>query len=176
MERHAFDAAVSRYSRRVFTFASYLLGNSSEAEDVLQEVLIKLWKRGGTVDSDRLGAWLLTVTRNACTDLLRRRQRSAVIIPIRRDLEHSADGPSREPSPERMAAGSQLGTRILHALNELSEPSRSVVILREIQGLTYQEIAEVMDISVSTLKVTLHRARRRLRESLKEEHSHVAAG
>jgi RNA polymerase sigma-70 factor (ECF subfamily) len=176
MERAFFDAAAERYSRRIFTFASYLLGDAGEAEDVTQEVLIKLWKSGRGVDADRLGAWLLTVTRNACTDVLRRRQRSAAVIPIRRDAHTPIDQASREPSPERLAAGAQLGSRILRALNDLAEPARSVVILREIQGLSYREIGDIMSMPINTLKVTLYRGRRRLRESLKEVQHHVAAG
>ncbi len=173
MERNRFDSAVARHSRRVFTFASYLLGDPGEAEDVTQEVLIRLWRSGGEVEPDRLGAWLLTVTRNACTDVLRRRRRSAEVIPIRHETQPPKDHPSPAPSPERMAAGSQLGREIAHALSELSETSRSVVILREIQGLSYREISEITKIHIDTVRVILHRARRRLRDSLKEVQTHV---
>jgi len=58
MERNRFDSAVTRYSRRIYTFASYLLGNTNEAEDVAQEVLIKLWKRGGKIDPVLLGSMM----------------------------------------------------------------------------------------------------------------------
>jgi RNA polymerase sigma factor (sigma-70 family) len=176
MERKRFDSTVSRYSRRVFTFASYLLGDPGEAEDVTQEVLIKLWKSGEKIDPDRLGAWLLTVTRNACTDILRRRQRTAKIIPIRSETHPPADHPSPAPNPESVAAGTQLGKKILKALSELSESARTVVILREIQGLSYREISEVTEINIDTVRVILHRARRRLRDSLKEVHPHVVNG
>jgi RNA polymerase sigma factor (sigma-70 family) len=173
MERKRFDSTVSRYSRRVFTFASYLLVDPGEAEDITQDVLIKLWKSGGEIDPDRLGAWLLTVTRNACTDVLRRRRRTAEIIPIRRETHPPTDHPSSAPGPERVAAGSQLGEKILKALNELSERARTVVIMREIQGLSYREISDVTEIHIDTVRVILHRARRRLRESLKEVQPHV---
>ncbi len=176
MERNRFDSAVSKHSRRVFTFASYLLGDPAEAEDITQEVLIKLWRRGGEIDPDRLGAWLLAVTRNACTDVLRRRRRTAEIIPIRRGNHDPIDHPSPAPNPETVAEGSQLGTKILGALSELSEPGRSVVILREIQGLSYREISDVTEIHIDTVRVILHRARRRLRDSLKEVQPHVVNG
>ena len=103
MEKNRFESAVSRHSRRVFTFASYLLGDPAEAEDITQEVLIKLWRRGGEIDPDRLGAWLLAVTRNACTDVLRRRRRTAEIIPIRRVNHDPIDHPSPAPNPESVA-------------------------------------------------------------------------
>ncbi len=176
MERNRFDSAVSRYSRRVFTFASYLLGDPAEAEDVTQDVLIKLWRKGGGIDPDRVGAWLMTVTRNACTDALRRRRRTAEIIPIRRENQDPIDRPSPAPDPERAAAGSQLGARIIEVLSGLSEPGRSVVILREIQGLSYREISDVTGIHIDTVRVVLHRARRRLRDSLKEVRPHVVNG
>jgi RNA polymerase sigma-70 factor (ECF subfamily) len=176
MERSRFDAAVARHSRRVFTFASYLLGDPGEAEDVTQEVLIRLWRSGGEVEPERLGAWLLTVTRNACTDVLRRRRRTAEIIPIRREEQPTTDHPSPAPSPERIAAGFELGEKISAALSKLTEPARSVVILREIQGLSYREISEITEIHIDTVRVTLHRARRRLRESLKEVQAHVVNG
>lgn len=118
----------------------------------------------------------MKVTRNACTDVLRRRTRTAEVISIRRTTDPPPDHPSTAPSPERMAAGTQLGGKILQALNGLNEPARSVVILREIQGLSYQEISDVTEIPINTVRVTLHRARRRLRESLKEVQPHVANG
>lgn len=176
MERAAFDSAADRHARKVYTFASYLLGDPHEAEDVAQEVLVKLWKRGGDVVPDRLEAWLMRVTRNACTDCLRRRRRSAQVIAIRRDDRPHPDRPSPEPNPERLAAGSQLGARILRELDRLAPAARGVVILREVQGFSYVEIAEIMNMSLDTVRVTLHRARRRLRESLKEVRTHVALG
>jgi len=176
MKSDFFDAAVSRHSRKVFTFASYLLGDAGEAEDVTQEVLIKLWKRGSEVESSRLRAWLLQVTRNACIDQLRRRRRSAEVVAIRPRDAVPIDGASSAPSPEKIVEGAQIGSTIRAALADLTESAREVVILREIQGLSYAEISDVMDISVDSVRVTLHRARRRLRESLKEVSHHVAAG
>lgn len=176
MERAAFDSAADRHSRRVYTFASYLLGDPHEAEDVTQDVLVKLWNRGGDIPTDRLEPWLMRVTRNACTDFLRKRKRTAEVIPIQRYDRPRADRPSPGPSPERLAAGSQLGARILHELDRLTPAARGVIILREVQGFSYVEIAEIMNMSLDTVRVTLHRARRRLRESLKEVRSHVALG
>ena len=171
-----FDAAVARHSRKVFTLAAYLLGDAGDAEEIAQEVLIKLGRRGSGVEPERVRDWMLQVTRNACIDQLRRRRRAAEVIAIRSHEAAPFEGPGREPGPEQIAAGAELGRRISKALNGLSENARSVVILREIQGLSYNEISEVVGISTSSVRVTLHRARRRLRELLKEVHPHVAAG
>src|SRR4051812_50216482 len=73
----AFEDTAQRYQRRVYSFARYLLSNREEAEDVTQEVLLRLWRHQDGVEEERLGAWLLRVTRNACYDLLRRRRSDA---------------------------------------------------------------------------------------------------
>lgn len=174
MRRAVFDAAVAQHSRRVFTLAVYLLGDREEAEDVTQDVLIRLWRKGHQVAPERIGSWLVRVTRNACVDAMRRRGSG-----IRGVTESRQDAlpevASNFPGPETLAKSSQLGGRILTALTNLSEPHRSVVILREVQGLSYQEIGDALEMPVSNVRVTLHRGRRRLREELREVRNHVAA-
>ena len=172
MRRQEFDAAVATHGRKVFTLAVYLLANREEAEDVTQEVLVRLWRRGCDVVPEKIGPWLVRVTRNACVDVLRRRKGGSQVV-----IDDEAGNQLHEPAPgpERLAHASQLGGRILRALDTLSEPGRSIVILREIQGLSYQEIGEALEIPMSSVRVTLHRGRRRLRQELKEVHDHVAA-
>jgi RNA polymerase sigma-70 factor (ECF subfamily) len=172
MRRADFDAVVADHGRKVFTLAVYLLGSREEAEDVTQEVLVRLWRRGGEVSPDRIGAWLVRVTRNACIDTIRRRKQRTQV-----DLDGAAAAglQERTPGPEALLHASQLGGRILKALENLSEPSRSIVVLREIQGLSYQEIADALEMPINNVRVTLHRGRRRLREELREVHDHVAA-
>ena len=172
MRREDFDAAVAKHARRVFTLAAYLLGDREEAEDVTQEVLIRLWRRGHEVDPERIGPWMLRVTRNAAIDTIRRRG-----VGVRAVMDPdggSIDVPEDSPGPESLARSSQLGSRLLAALRALSEPHRSVVILREIQGLSYREIGEALEMPLNSVRVTLHRGRRRLREELKEVHHDVA--
>jgi len=172
MRRQDFDAAVATHGRKVHTLAVYLLANREEAEDVTQEVLIRLWRRGQDVVPEKIGPWLVRVTRNACIDFIRRRRGGSQVA-----LDDGTGIELHEPAPgpERLAHASQLGGRILQALNVLTEPGRSVLILREIQGLTYEEIGDALEMPLSSVRVTLHRGRRRLREVLKEVHDHVAA-
>ena len=98
MERERYDAVVETHSAKVFTFASYLLGDATEAQDVAQEVLIKLWTHMESIQPDRIGSWLLTVTRNACTDVIRKRVRDARVVPIRPILAETPDPPTRDRS------------------------------------------------------------------------------
>ena len=166
----AFEDTAQRYRRRVYSFARYLLSNTEEAEDVTQEVLLRLWRHQRGLDEERLGAWLLRVTRNACYDLLRkRRSDSAAIGPCASlDGEEAVQVASAEPDPQARAEGEDFRRRLLAALAELGEPYKSIVILREVQGLPHREIGEALGIPEVTVRVHLHRGRRKLRERLRE--------
>jgi len=166
-----FDSAVEQHQRRIFSFAYYLLHNREEAEDVTQEVLLRLFRHRRKVEPERMGAWLLRVTRNACYDLLRqRRTRDRYTTEI--DEEVAQELPDEHsPSPEAQAGTAAFRRRLEEALRELSEPYRSVLILREIQGLKYQEIADTLEMPLNTVRVHLHRGRRKLREQLHEDYA-----
>jgi RNA polymerase sigma factor (sigma-70 family) len=167
----AFEDTAQRHRRRVYSFARYLLSNREEAEDVTQEVLLRLWRHRNGVDEERLGAWLLRVTRNACYDLLRkRRSDSAVMAPgTSLDEEEARHVASTEPGPQDAAEASDFRRRLMEALADLGEPYKSVVILREVQGLPHREIGEALGMPEVTVRVHLHRGRLKLRERLRED-------
>lgn len=165
---------IERYQRRVFTFAHYFLSQEQEAEDVTQEVLIKIWRKGRRVSPEKLEGWVIKVTRNACYDRLRKRRSGRRVFDDHDDGEALESATSPWPDPEHSTRGRELSARIEAALGGLSDSYREVVVLREIQGLSYQEIADATSMSLAAVKVTLHRARRKLRESLEEEEIHVA--
>jgi RNA polymerase sigma-70 factor (ECF subfamily) len=166
----AFDDTVQRHRRRVYSFARYLLSNREEAEDVTQEVLLRLWRHQNGLDEERLGAWLLRVTRNACYDLLRKRRSDSAVIASGSGLEgeKARQTATAEPDPQARAEATDFRRRLLAALAELGEPYKSVVILREVQGLPHREIGEALGIPEVTVRVHLHRGRRKLRERLRE--------
>ena len=168
-----FEAAAQQYQRRIFSFAHYLLSNREEAEDVTQEVLLRLWRHREGVDEERLGTWLLRVTRNACYDLLRRRKAAAAHgTEESLDADEAPELPSPDTGPETRAEASDFRRHLLRALQELREPYKSVVILREVQGLSQKEISQALHIPEVTVRVHLHRARLKLREQLREVYSH----
>ncbi|HKI05430.1 MAG TPA: sigma-70 family RNA polymerase sigma factor [Thermoanaerobaculia bacterium] len=165
----AFEDTAQRYRRRVYSFARYLLSNREEAEDVTQEVLLRLWRHQQGVDEERLGAWLLRVTRNACYDLLRkRRSEGPMAAGSSLDDDEAREVATLEPDPQSRAEASEFRRRLLAALSDLGEPYKSIVILREVQGLPHREIGEALGIPEVTVRVHLHRGRRKLRERLKE--------
>jgi RNA polymerase sigma factor (sigma-70 family) len=165
----AFDDTAQRHRRRIYSFARYLLSSREEAEDVTQEVLLRLWRHQDGVEEERLGSWLLRVTRNACYDLLRRRRSDATqSMAASLDDEAAQELASTEPDPASRAEAADFRRRLLAALGELGEPYKSIVILREVQGLAHREIGEALGIPEVTVRVHLHRGRKKLRERLRE--------
>lgn len=169
-----FDRAVASHQRRVFTLAAYLLSSRVEAEDVTQEVFVKLWHSGDPIPPARIEAWLLRVTRNACFDQLRRRRWQRRRFTAVTAGDPLMEAPSGAPGPEVVAAASELGRRVLEELGRLGEPQRSIVILRHVEGLSCREIGEVVEMTEGSVRVALHRARRRLRDQLREAYDGAA--
>ena len=156
MDRGRFERLVGRYKDRIYTFAFYFLGNREDAEDATQEVLVKIWEKGDTADSNHIDGWIAKVTRNICIDMERRRRR----------WESEAWEVAQCPDPETELMGSEVQERVRRAILGLPGNMREVVILRDIQGLPYREICDMLGISLSQLKVSLYRARKRLKELL----------
>jgi len=161
-----YERLVHRHQHRVYGLCFYLLGNREEAEDVTQEVLIRLWRHRDDVDEARLPGWILRVTRNACIDALRRRKAYRGMVVSDPDGIERAAGPGR--LPDEQAASSLFQEHLQQALKKVTEPYRSILILREIQEMKYEEISAVMNLPINTVKVYLHRGRKTLRTLLSE--------
>lgn len=161
---HAFLRQVDAYQSRIHRIARSYLKDSATAEDVTQEVLVKLWEHQDDLDEDGLMSWLSCVTRNACIDKLRARQRRRKTIRVDSDGVDRAESPAR--TPDRRAETEDLRDHVLKALDHVDDPYRRVVALRELQNLKYKEIADVLDMPLNTVKVYLHRGRKKLRAEL----------
>lgn len=162
-----FEAVLERCQRSVFTYARYFLNDQESAEDVTQEVFLKLWRHWGAIDRERVEAWLMRVTRNACYDALRGRRTASkhvTALPAAA-LEAQADV---EPGPIERAQAGDVRRLFRQGLAQLNEPLRSVLVLREVLGYKYGEVAQALEIPVNTVRVYLHRGRKRLREQLRE--------
>jgi RNA polymerase sigma-70 factor (ECF subfamily) len=137
-----------------------LLRDRHEAEDATQEAFIRYWQHGGDVRGAR--AWLLTVARNACLDRLRKSRRFLACEPA--VLELQADG----RDPEWHAKRDESAALLQSLVDALPEPQRSLVLLFDVEGLSGTECADVLGLSITQVKVYLHRARRKLRRELEE--------
>jgi RNA polymerase sigma-70 factor (ECF subfamily) len=162
MERDAFEQVVLEQKDRLFGYATMMLRDPAEAQDVAQETLVRLWQNRQQVDGAGARAWLKRTAHNLCIDRLRRRRtRSEIDGDV--DRETRPDG---EPGPQRLAASAELGRHIERCLGQLGEADRAVLVLRDVEGLPYDEVARVLDLPLGTLKARLHRARHNLRARL----------
>lgn len=166
----SFEQQVRDYQDRVYGFAQYYLKNREAAQDVTQDVLIRFWEHRDEVDPDRTLGWLLRVTRNACIDALRKRKTRRNAMTVNTDGLDQATG--SQPSPAEEAATSDFRDHLEQALDGVDEPYRSVIILREIQNLKYKEISEALDMPMNTVKVYVHRGRKKLRNQLSQVTHH----
>lgn len=162
----AFNALVLRHQNAVYSLTLRMLGRPEAAEDVTQEAFINAWRR---IDSFRGGSfrsWLFTIAANRARDDLRRRSRrpqtsldAARDDPARPDL----DPPDRGPTPEGAAEQAELRAALEAALRALPPDWREVVLLSDVHGMDYAEIAVATGVALGTVKSRLSRARARLR-------------
>ena len=159
MKNLKFNALVRLYENEVFSLALYLLRDRSEAEDMAQEVYIRLWENLAQVEFARAKLWLLRVTRNACLDRLRRRTRE-------REFAQQAPVPQPAANPMDTLSRERRAAQLQEAVGGLAEPYRSLIILRDIHQHSYQDIARLLELSLDQVRVYLYRARQQLRTRL----------
>lgn len=162
MDGEAFERVARENKDRIHAFAARMLRSHAEGQDVAQEALVRLWQHREGVDGDGARFWLHRTAHNLCIDRLRRRRASPEVDG---ELLETV-GRDRAAGPARLAESDQTGRLIERALGRLSERDRAVLLLREVQGLPYAEIAEILDVPLGTLKARLHRAREQLRAKL----------
>jgi RNA polymerase sigma-70 factor (ECF subfamily) len=163
-----FRELAGAYKDKVYTYAFYSLRSHEEAEDVTQEVLVKLWQHLREVDPGSLDAWVMRVARNAVIDVARRRRTQSAVIAGGVEVETVAVRASADGyEADHRVRSRELGDALESALASLGEPHRSIIVMREIQGMRYDEIADALEMPLGTIKVYLHRGRKLLREALR---------
>lgn len=168
MTPEEFRKVILPEGRRLYALAYRFLNNREEAEDTVQEVMMKLWEeRTRLGDYANPAAWATTVTRNMCIDLLRKRRKMSHEEIDSVWVAGNVDEGAVTASDSREAA--MLITQIVE---RMKEPYRSAVILRDMEGYSYEEAAVVMKTSVETLRTILSRARKSIREELEKIYSY----
>ena len=161
---HAFEELVRRYRNEVFGLAYHFLRSREEAWDISQEVFIKAHRALNRFRGDSaFKTWLLRITANQCKDYLKKRRVDTVAFD---DTRGAADAPSAGLTPAEAAGASELGAAIEKALEALPVKHRTVFILREYEGMSYEEMARVIGCSMGTVMSRLHHARKKLRSHL----------
>ena len=154
-----YEQVKAQFQHRVYSYACYSLRNAADAEDIAQEAFIRLWQHWPQIDVRQAGSWLMRVTHNLIIDHVRRQQTRPQSG--EEDPDAIGDTGYRYQRDEM--------TRIVEeSIAKVSEPYRTTLILREIQGMAYQEIADVLEISQDQVRTDLFRGRRKLREQVKQ--------
>ena len=173
----AFEALIEQYQTSVFNIVYRMLGNRAEAEDLAQEVFITVFKQiDGFRGEASLATWIYRIASNHCINrrkyLARRKHYDRRSLSDFGDREPIGDGrpgvAGELPRPDEMAEGLQLERIIQREISALDEDHRLVLVLRDLQYLSYEEIGEITGLAAGTVKSRLHRARMALKERLAE--------
>jgi RNA polymerase sigma-70 factor, ECF subfamily len=164
----AFETLVERHQSLVGGTVAHMLGSNSDVEDIAQQVFIRVWKSARRyVPRAKFTTWLLKITRNLVFNELRRSKRHAH-VPLQTDpgAEEFPLKDEKNPAPDVSLLQTELQRAIEDAITQLPESQRMALILRRYEQLSYEEIAEVLDLSVPAVKSVLFRARTELRARL----------
>ena len=162
-----FIVLMQQNQERVYRLAFHLLGDAEEAKDATQETFVKAWNKFDMLRWETSRAWLLKITVNLCLDWLRRRKFRGSF-----PEEESQDSPEYQlpdpnPGPLEQCLDDEMQMKVREAISNLAPKYRAVVILRDLEGLSYREIAEMLSVKISKVKSNLFRGRRELKEILR---------
>lgn len=168
-EKSAYNTLVLRYQRQVYNLAYRMLGNAEDSGDLVQETFIRAY---GALASFRQDAsfltWLYKIASNLCIDQLRsRKTRSALSLDSEREEGREPASEARCNAPEDMAVRGAVQEVVHHAIQNLPERYRQVVVMRHLQDMSVEEIAQALDLPTGTVKTHLFRAREMLRGRLR---------
>ncbi len=150
-----FNNCVDAYSDGVYRFIVKNLGHEADAQDIVQSAFEKLWVNRAKVETEKAKSYLFTIAYHQMIDHIRKDKRN-----------NTTDNFEEVKSNVNISANGELKQILLKAINELNPTQKSLVLLKDYEGYSYQEIVEIMDLSESQVKVYLHRARLILKEKL----------
>ena len=163
---NAFEKLVLEYEKSVYAITQRMTGNAEDAADMTQETFIKAYNSLSSFRGDsKFSVWLYRIATNVCLDFLRSRSRKPTVsLSVEDDdgEEVELDIADESQSPERLLERGLTRDAVRRGLNALSPEYRQILLLREIQGLSYEEIADVLTLEVGTVKSRIFRARKRL--------------
>ena len=165
-DANAFEPLVHAYEKNVYNLALRTLGNAQDAEDVTQEAFLKAYRSLSSYRGDsKFSVWLYRIVTNLCLDLLRaKKRRPTQSLNVENDEgeEDELDIPDEHFSPEHLLDRKLTRESVQRGLASLPDDARQILLLREIQGLSYEEIGRVLELDPGTVKSRIFRARKRL--------------
>ena len=168
----AFEEIIAKYEKRVFNLIYNVLKNDNEIEDVAQEVFVKVYKNIDKFQGNSsLYTWIYRITTNLCLDYIKKRK-EVIYIDEKLQLD---DGevelqlPSDEKLQDELYEEKELKEKLQKSIAKLPDKQRMMIILRDIKGLSYEEISEVLEMKLGTVKSQINRARLKLKEILEND-------
>ncbi len=172
-DRGAFNTLIEEYQNKVINIAYGMLSDTEDAMDASQEVFINVYKSiGNFKENSSLSTWIYRICANVCKDFLRKRMRSAKTVSIfspSDEENETIEIPDESSSPHERFEELELKDQIREAIAELSEEFRTVLVLCDIEGLSYDKIAEILKCPAGTVKSRINRARSALRKKILEK-------
>ena len=169
-DARAFDALARTYERALYSHVARIIGPGADAEDVVQDALVSAWRAIGSFEGTSFKAWLFRIARNRAIDLFRARKRRGE-LPLEPPDDDGGDGSWAEPvagGPELsdIVAGHEALAAVEAALGSVPVGQRDALLLRDVQGFSYEEIATITASEIGTVKSRIHRARVTVRNAL----------
>ena len=177
----AWEEIVQRYNRRIYNICYRFAGSADDAQDLTQEVFIKMYRTLSTYDAGRAAfmTWLTTITRNLLVDHFRKTKQDRMTESLDGPSEHEDAMPLSDKIPDKAAPpdsrvqSREAGETVHHALQKLSPELREAVILRDLQDMDYREIAAVLRVPEGTVKSRINRGRAELARVLQRTYRQV---
>src|SRR4029450_11984057 len=165
-----FDILVQRWDRKIQGAIYRFVGASEDARDLCQEAFLRAYRGLRTFKKDaRFSSWLYQIALNVCRDRLRRRRGRTLVSLDELDESGQEAAVLPGPSPLELAEARDISDRVARAVASLPDEQREVIVLKEYQGLTFAEIADVLGVPLSTVKTRLYRGLVQLRQRLEHE-------
>ena len=176
MKKASFPKIVQQHKDRVFGYSYYFLRNREDAEDVTQDVFVRLWQHWDNIDKNKIRAWVMQVAHHRCIDFTRKRKR------IYQDAYKTASNPNglvHQLSTEMQDPNEQFELNetqrlLLHVLEGLPERTKSMMLMHYFQDLKFETIADILDVNINTVKVTVHRGRKMVKEVIEKKYPEMA--
>jgi RNA polymerase sigma-70 factor, ECF subfamily len=167
LESIKYEMLIKQHKDLIYSYALYMLKNRMDADDITQEVFIKIWNNIDKFNLKAAKSWILKTTHNLCIDYLRKNQKiSKREVDLKGKMNLSGTGTLSDT--EVKVRKSFLKNKIKEGVENLPENLKSVFVLYELQGFKYQEISETLSMPLNSVKVYLMRARKKLQEELRD--------
>jgi RNA polymerase sigma-70 factor (ECF subfamily) len=166
-DQAAFEELVLKYQDRIYNLCRHMLGNAHEAEDAAQDTFLKAYQKLKDFKPEAsLYTWLYRIAVNTCLDYKKRPFFESLFKKADKGEEFVEEPLSDWPSPEKLYESKQIGLALHNSIRKLPIKLRTAIVLKEIEALSYEEIADILEISIGTVKSRISRARDELKKSL----------